>query len=496
LEHLRKIHPKKCPELLSKIPNQTPKRDFLGKAEMNLPFDKDVFLGKLLKWIIQTDQPFSVVDTDQFEDMMQYLKKDVTIHCRKTMMRRLEQLYWEKKSCLKEQLNDFESKYSITCDVWTSKNQLSFFSITIHFVDNHWQMQEKLLAFKHLEGEHDGFSLSKTLIEVLEDYGIADSLLGVTADNASNNTKMMEHVESYYKDNYPNAGFSAAWNQVECLAHVLNLGAQQILKQFKQPIDKDTYEAGSESSDSMVSVISRLAFLCRKIRLSPKLRRLMKDICDQKGVKYLVPTIDVSTRWNSTYDMLGRALEIKDVMSDTIYQHKDQSLINLLLDENDWHHVKQLIQVLQPLKEATLLASESGESLMVTNMLPIYHLCTEMLQESLSKFKPSDDIHIGIEAGIEKLIHYYDKISPMIGIAIILDPTMKKDYLCKVLDWEAAWLETVKNHFLTSFNFYRNKSTVQERPSYLSQLLLRNQINRSSFFRDLFIHMILWMNHS
>ena len=113
---------------------------------------------------------------------------------------------------------------------------------------------------------------------------------------------------------------------MECMAHVLNLGAQQILKNFKQPVDKDTYEASSDSSDDMVTAISRLSFLCRKIRLAPKLRRLLEKVCTEKEVKYLVPIIDVVTRWNSTYDMLVRAVEIKDAMSDTFYRRKDRDL--------------------------------------------------------------------------------------------------------------------------------------------------------------------------
>jgi hypothetical protein len=130
-------------------------------------------------------------------------------------------------------------------------------------------MQERLLAFKLLEGEHDGKSLCEAFIEVLEDYEIADRLLAVTADNASNNSTMLAHMEEYYIVKYPKAGFSVKWNQVECMAHVINLGAQQILKEFKQPIDKDTYESGSDSSDDMVTSVSRLSFLCRKIRVSP-----------------------------------------------------------------------------------------------------------------------------------------------------------------------------------------------------------------------------------
>jgi hypothetical protein len=46
-----------------------------------------------------------------------------------------------------------------------------------------WNIQKVLLAFKFLEEEHDGGSLSQTLIEVLEDYGIADCLLAVTCNN-------------------------------------------------------------------------------------------------------------------------------------------------------------------------------------------------------------------------------------------------------------------------------------------------------------------------
>ena len=62
------------------------------------------------------------------------------------------------------------------------------------------------------------------------------------------------------------------------MAHVFNLGAQQLLKQFKLPVEKETYEAGSDSSDDMVTAVSRLSFICRKIRLSPKLRRLMQKV--------------------------------------------------------------------------------------------------------------------------------------------------------------------------------------------------------------------------
>ena len=86
-------------------------------------------MGKLIKWIVKTDQPFSIVDNDEFEDMMEYLKKDIGIKSRRTIMRRLEVIYKQKKEELKMELGSFKSKFSLTCDLWTSKNNLSFFGV-------------------------------------------------------------------------------------------------------------------------------------------------------------------------------------------------------------------------------------------------------------------------------------------------------------------------------------------------------------------------------
>ncbi len=184
------------------------------------------------------------------------------------------------------------------------------------------------------------------------------------------------------------------------MAHVINLAAQQILKNFKQPVDVETYDAGSESNDKMVTAVSRLSFLVRKIRRSPKIRRLMAKVCRENEVKCLIPIIDVKTRWNSTYDMLVRAIKIKDIISDTFYGYKDNSLIALLLDEQDWECVQQLVEILTPLKEVTLLTSRDSHSLCIASVIPLYSYCTDMLLESMSKFDPLDDIHIGMQAAL------------------------------------------------------------------------------------------------
>lgn len=87
----------------------------------------------------------------------------------------------------------------------------------------------------------------------------------------------------------------------------------------------------------------------------------------------------------------------------------------------------------------------------------MYDFCVESLSQNMQKFDPDDDIYIGIEAAVEKLTHYYDKVSPMVGLALILDPRFKQNYLKDELNWQDDWVETVMYHFNSAFVFYKTK---------------------------------------
>jgi hypothetical protein len=65
---------------------------------------------------------------------------------------------------------------------------------------------------------------------VLRDFKIESKILSVTCDNASNNNTMIEELENSL------TGFSAVNHT--CFAHILNLVAKSLLKQFDVKPDK------------------------------------------------------------------------------------------------------------------------------------------------------------------------------------------------------------------------------------------------------------------
>ena len=127
------------------------------------------------------------------------------------------------------------------------------------------------------------------------------------------------------------------------------------------------------------------------------------------------------------------------------------------MKDEDWECVKDLSRILKPFKVATLEASKSGNSLVITNVIPLYHYATESLKKFMENFQRTDDIYIGMSVAYDKLIHYYDQVSPMVGIALLLDPTYKKSSLKDMFDWKEEWIDAVEESFVDAFRVYKSK---------------------------------------
>lgn len=71
------------------------------------------------------------------------------------------------------------SKISLTCDIWTSRNGYSFIGVTGPFVDNDWKLKDLLVDFIKLDVEHNGYNMAIALLEYMETLGITGKVMNV-----------------------------------------------------------------------------------------------------------------------------------------------------------------------------------------------------------------------------------------------------------------------------------------------------------------------------
>jgi hypothetical protein len=164
-----------------------------------------------------------------------------------------------------------------------------------------------------------------------------------------------------------------------------------------------------------------------------------------------------------------------------VYQSKDRNLIRLLPTEKTMEDCSRLLNVLQPFKEATNLVSKNGEAFMIAEALPVYAGCTGLLTQIAQGLPEDDSMKVGINAAVTKLNHYYDIISPIAGIAILLNPSRKKVFFKTCLSWKPSWIEAVMSQFESAYEYYQKKiitvTTVTSPPQKHSMIagFLRSQ---------------------
>lgn len=242
----------------------------------------------------------------------------------------------------------------MTSDIWSSRDLTSYMAVTAHYCvetpDGRLIIQSRLIAFRHVEGRHDGKSLAKIFVRILKELGIFNRVGMITLDNASNCASMMEYVAEmlqemgikFDKDGnrirycFIQRGYLRANNIYRCFPHVVNLSVKAGFKQLTVvPNSFDEHDSGDESDSEdepmpldsnlddeyysilKADVIGAARQLVTACRASGQRREDFEETIREGnaqdkfgGDKLRVVTLlrDMDVRWSSTYLMIDRVL--------------------------------------------------------------------------------------------------------------------------------------------------------------------------------------------
>ena len=103
----------------------------------------------------------------------------------RTVQRHLANLYTKQKEDLKAGLSKVSS-VSVTADLWKSQNSRHFLCITMHFIDNDFMSNSKVLSFKKFVGRHCAKNIQEHMERIINKFGIFGKIVTTTTDNGSN----------------------------------------------------------------------------------------------------------------------------------------------------------------------------------------------------------------------------------------------------------------------------------------------------------------------
>ncbi|CAB3234982.1 unnamed protein product [Arctia plantaginis] len=357
--------------------------------EMKKKIDRD-----LLDLFIDDMQPFSMVNDKGFQKLLSWIP-GYTPPSRKTISNSLIPALFEKTWNECREILDTETVTAcITTDCWTSNNNDSFVAVTAHYISPKFKFKSILLDCKGCPGSHTSELLAQQIKGIVLKWNLLDKVNFAVSDNAHNICNAITN--------------KLRWKHYGCFAHSLNLIVKEALIPIQVTIEK---------------VKKIVAHFKRSTQANEKLMKYQSNHLGIEQPKKLV--MEVVTRWNSTYLMIKRFIELREAVKATT------AVINKewpIMSQEEWTNLELLVSVLAPFEEIT--SSLSGQNY-VTGGLAIVlcnslrDICQEMLQNRhYIDAEIVQNVLIKLKSGLDSRFQNIEQ-SKTLALCTLLDPRFK-----------------------------------------------------------------------
>ena len=376
-------HSKTCP----KTPNNTcPKIDQL------------VFREMIVVAIVEHDLPYAFVEYRRVREALHYANPTIEFWCRNTAVSDVFKIFEREKMKLRQVLSEVPGRICLTTDLWRAITIEGYLCLTAHYVDAEWNLRAKILSFCAFPPPHSGPAIAMKLMELIKEWGLQKKVFTVTVDNASSNDNMQGVLKRQLRKDLVCSG---DFFHIRCAAHILNLIVQDGLSVISDALEK--------IRDSV-----------KYVKVSESRELLFLGCVETLGiVKKGGLVLDVTTRWNSTYLMLSRALHYKEAFKNLA---EIEASYKSLPTESEWLRARLICDLLQLFDEMTRLIS--GSSYLTANL---YFMEVWKIQSWLGSNECHEDTVIAdmVASMRLKFVKYWEEYSDILAIAAVLDPRLK-----------------------------------------------------------------------
>lgn len=316
---------------------------FVGRFSLPPESKVDQFYKAVVQMIAEDMQPLSIVENSGFQKLINLLDSRYKLPSRKLIGTTLiPNLYESTRHKIETILS--QAKYvSLTSDVWTSLNTISFITVTVHFFDIDLNLKTYVLTTRKLESNHTAQYLSEVLTDVIKEWNIEDKIVAIVTDSGANIKAAIRLL---------------GLNHIPCVAHKLNNAVKNALRS-----DFDESEIETDHTEDVE--IMKLVKMCRSIvghfKHSEVSTRALHEKQKQLNSPILKLKQDMPIRWNSTLTMMERLLIVKEPL---MLVSMSLSRCPKMPSNDQWESINDFVILLKPFESLTIqISSEQRPTL-------------------------------------------------------------------------------------------------------------------------------------
>ncbi|XP_025876027.1 zinc finger BED domain-containing protein RICESLEEPER 3 [Oryza sativa Japonica Group] len=173
------------------VENRSPKE--LDAVEQDIPTDKNTKnleveqaeTNKLVRTLaMYGDIPLRVSNHGEFSRFVASLNPMVEIPPADNLYLYFTGLFEEEKAKLKKRLASLNSRVSLSVYVWHYDTLLPFLCLSVHYIDDQWQKDKKIIAFQAVDSSCHAKELSMVILTAIRDWGLFGKVFSIALDDA------------------------------------------------------------------------------------------------------------------------------------------------------------------------------------------------------------------------------------------------------------------------------------------------------------------------
>ncbi|XP_024875989.1 zinc finger BED domain-containing protein 1-like [Temnothorax curvispinosus] len=392
--------------------------------------------------------PFNTVEKEGFLYLMNITAPLYKVPSRKTITKLIEEKYDILSNIIKTKLSSIDN-LCLTTDVWTDViNTKSYLGVTAHFILND-KLTSVVIGVNELDERHTSDYLGQWLLRICTEWHIGkDNVVAIVTDNAANIVKAVS--DTFGKDKH-----------LGCFAHTLNLVATSLLKH------------NNEVNALCAKVKALITFLKHSVIAADELRKY--------NTKKLIQS--VPTRWNSTYYMLERFIELSENITIILLKFpKAPPMLSAL----ELQLAKEVIQVLAPIEAVT--KEICGEQYVTSSkIIPLINCLKRKVNTLKDELTSSTAIQLLESLSVNINMRFGDiENNTMLAVSTLLDPRFKRlhfnnqDACLQTINKIVRQMENVNNDMFKENNTTENAVMDNQKNSlwsYHNELAYMEQLN-------------------